>query len=302
MKKLMVLLLSIVLLFTAHLTTAEEEMTAEQKAYMAEAKKIWGSLDRQTGEIKLPEDIAILKVPESFYYLSPTDSEKILVDVWGNPPGAGLSSMGMLFPADSTPFDSSSWGVTIEYIEDGVVSDEDADEINYDKLLVDMQLDTKVASKQRMAEGYGEIELVGWASKPYYDKSEHKLHWAKEIKFGGQDVNTLNYNIRVLGRKGILVLNFIAGMDQKEVIDSQLNTVLAMAEFNAGSTYADFDPDLDNVAAYGIGALVAGKVIAKTGFLALALIFLKKFGIFILVGLGALFKQVFSKKNSSIIQ
>jgi len=64
------------------------------------------------------------------------------------------------------------------------------------------------------------------------------------------------------------------------------------------TTYSDFDPDLDEVAAYGIGALVAGKVMAKTGLLAVALVFLKKFGVFILIGLGLLFKGLFSRKKA----
>jgi len=64
----------------------------------------------------------------------------------------------------------------------------------------------------------------------------------------------------------VLVLNFIAQIDQQQLIETKLNSVLALAEFDQGSKYSDFDPDMDDVAAYGLGALVAGKVIAKTGF------------------------------------
>jgi hypothetical protein len=53
------------------------------------------------------------------------------------------------------------------------------------------------------------------------------LYWARELKFGEQPVNTLNYNIRVLGRKGVLVLNFIANMDQQAVADTSLDAVRA---------------------------------------------------------------------------
>ncbi|MGH1373301.1 MAG: DUF2167 domain-containing protein [Cellvibrionaceae bacterium] len=70
-----------------------------------------------------------------------------------------------------------------------------------------------------------------------------------------------------------------------------------MTDFDDGAGYADFDPDIDQVAAYGLGALVAGKVIAKTGFLAMALLFLKKFGIFILLAVGGLFKTLWSRKR-----
>ena len=121
----------------------------------------------------------------------------------------------------------------------------------------------------------------------------------KSCVFDHNTETTLNYNIRVLGRKGVLVLNFIAGMQQKALIDERLSTVLAMAEFDQGSRYIDFDPDIDTVAAYGIGALVAGKVIAKTGFLAVILIFLKKFGIIILIAGGAFVKKIFTGRSKA---
>jgi uncharacterized membrane-anchored protein len=292
------LIVCFTILFSPSVFSEEPQLTPEQQQYIAKMKQIWDSLDRKTGEVDLKNGVAKLTVPDNFYYLNPADAEKILVQVWGNPPGAGSSTLGMLFPTEITPFDNGSWGVTIEYVEDGYVSDDDAGEIDYDDLLSQMQKDTAESSKQRQQQGYETIELIGWASKPYYDKASHKMHWAKEIKFGSQDINTLNYNIRILGRKGVLVLNFIAGMDQKQLIDSQLNSVLAMAEFKQGSRYEEFDPSIDKVAAYGLGALVAGKVVAKTGILAALLIFLKKFGVIIVAGIGLLFGKLFKRKNA----
>ncbi len=277
----------------------EEQAAALQEAlYLEQAQKQWEALKHQQGEIKLPNGVATLHVPDNFYYLDPADSETVLVDMWGNLPGAGSETLGMLVPANTAPYEDDSWGVTVEYENDGNVSDEDADAIDYDDLLADMQSETREESKQRVAQGYEAIELIGWAAKPYYDKDTHKLHWAKELRFGDDPMHTLNYNIRALGREGVLVLNFIAGMDQKAMIEANLNSVLGMAEFNPGSRYEDFNPDLDKVAAYGIGALVAGKVAAKAGLFAAALIFLKKFGILILVGLGALGKKLFGRKTA----
>jgi len=275
----------------------EPPLTDEQAEYLAWAQQLWESLDRQQGEIKLANGVATLYVPEDFYYLSPADAERVLVDVWGNLPGSGKDSLGLLSPAEITPFDKRSWAVTIEYDEDGYVSDEDADDIDYTELLDQMKEGTAEASAERVQQGYEPIELVGWASPPYYDKAAHKLHWAKEIRFGEQAENTLNYNIRVLGRKGVLILNFIAGMSQKEIIDSKLDTVLSMAEFDQGSRYEDFDPDIDTVAAYGLGALVAGKVAVKTGLLAAALLFLKKFGVIVVAGVAGVFGKIFKRKT-----
>ncbi len=276
----------------------EQQLTPEQQKYITKVKTIWESLDRQQGKVTLPGGVATLNIPKTFYYLKPDDAEKILVDLWGNVPGAGKNTLGMLFPDNSRPIDGGSWGVSIDYEEDGYVSDENVDDINYSELLSDMQQEMRDASKERVKQGYEAIELIGWASKPFYEKQSHKLHWAKELKFGKQSINTLNYNIRILGRKGILLMNFIAGMDQKEIIDSNLNTVLAIAEFSEGSRYEDFIPDVDKVAAYGIGALVAGKVIAKTGLFVVLLIFLKKFGVIIAVAAVALFSRLFKRKKA----
>jgi len=277
---------------------SQKPLTEEQQKYLKWAKDLWESMDRQKGEIKLLNNVATLNVPEGFYYLNPTDSRKVLVDIWNNPPQSGAGILGMLFPDGSTPFDRDSWGVTVEYEQEGYVSDEDADKIDYKELLAQMKESTREVSKQRENSGYEAIELVGWAAEPYYDKNAHKLHWAKEVKFGDSPDHTLNYNIRVLGRKGVLVLNFIAGIDQKSIVDNKINTVLAMADFDQGSRYEDFNPKLDKVAAYGIGALVAGKVVAKTGLLAAALIFLKKFGVIILVGVGAFFRKLFKRNKA----
>lgn len=71
----------------------------------------------------------------------------------------------------------------------------------------------KEGNKARVANGYEEISLIGWASKPYYDNEKKILHWAKKLNFGGAEENTLNYNVRVLGRKGVLMLNAIANMN-----------------------------------------------------------------------------------------
>lgn len=287
------IILSIILLLP--LGANANNALSEEEQYLQWAENIWNSLAPKTGEIKLTDAVATLNVPEGFYYLNPVDADKILVEVWGNPPQA--NTLGMLFPANTTPFDDNSWAVTIEYEEDGYVSDKDANNIDYDDLIEQMQSDTEEASDLRVSQGYDEIELIGWASPPFYDKKTHKLHWAKEIKFANQEGNTLNYNIRVLGRKGVLVLNFIARMDQKVLIDSKLDAVLAMTDFDQSAKYSDFDPDIDQAAAYGLGALVAGKVLAKTGLFAMGFIFFKKFGLFLVVALGIFFRKVFTGKN-----
>ena len=59
---------------------------------------------------------------------------------------------------------------------------------------------------ERKKLGYSTLNLVGWASKPYYDGKNKVLHWAKELKVEGDEGNTLNYDVRVLGRKFLLFM------------------------------------------------------------------------------------------------
>ncbi|WP_340679262.1 hypothetical protein [Paraglaciecola sp.] len=49
--------------------------------------------------------------------------------------------------------------------------------------------------------------------------------------------------------------------------------------------------------AYNTGALIAGKVTAKTGLLAAAFIFLIKFGIVLIIAMAAFFRTFFRHKK-----
>lgn len=296
---------------TAEVTSANEESAAntessqaeseigyinEEAEYLQQMQAFLDSLNKQHGKIDLLNGAVTLEVPENFYFLDAEGARKVLVEAWGNPPMAADGVLGMIFPENMTPLDDDSWGATISYQADGYVSDEDANKIDYAEMLVEMKKEMVLESKERETQGYGSIELIGWAAEPFYNQQKHQLYWAKELKFDGEELNTLNYDIRVLGRKGVLVIGFIATMDQKDMIDTQLDPVLAMAHFNEGSRYQDFDSSIDKVAAYGIGALVAGKVAAKTGLLAAALIFLKKFGVIIAIAVAAFFGKLFRRK------
>jgi len=250
------------------------------------AEEFIASLKFQSGKIDLPNGVATLDLPPSFRYLNPEDSNRVLMDAWGNPPGA--TTLGMIFPANESPLSQTGWGIVITYDEDGHVSDEDADAIKYDDLLKDMQSSMVAANEERKKQGYDPISLVGWAETPSYDKANHKLYWAKELAFGDKQQHTLNYNIRVLGRQGVLVLNAVAGMGQIATIKAEMPGVLAATNFKAGNGYADFNSGTDKVAAYGIAALVAGGAAAKMGLFAKLLALLIAFKKLFIIGLIAL--------------
>ena len=280
----------------------DEELTPEDLA--AIDAQIAAQISPQTGDISLGQDLATLHLTDDapFRYLDAEDARFILVDVWGNHPGIAQGVLGLIYP-EGVSFldDANSWAVVVSYENEGHVDDSDAADIDYDELLEVMQEETRQESQQRVQQNMEKIELVGWATPPRYDASSKKLYWAKELRFGDAPENTLNYNIRILGREGVLVLNAIANMSQLRDIEQVAPQVLASVEFNQGKRYSDFDPSIDKVAAAGIGGLIAGKVLAKTGLLkGLLLLLAKGWKLILLLGVGALagFKKLFGKGDA----
>ena len=249
----------------------------------------------QTGVVKMSGNIAQLNVPAGFKYLNAEQSNYVITDLWGNP--ARTDILGMLFPESGGPFADSSYAFIISFEDIGYVKDEDADKIDYDEMLRNMQKEEVEVNVERKKNGYPAIHVVGWAQKPYYDKTNKVLHWAKELKFGNTDERTLNYEIRILGRKGVLSMNAVATMNELDMVKKDINKVLNIASFTEGNKYANYDSKIDKVAAWTIGGLVAGKILAKVGLFA----FFAKFFKLILVGLagiGGAIAKFFKRKKA----
>ena len=246
--------------------------------------------------IVLGKDLGEIVIPAGYKFLDAEQSETVLTELWGNPPSGENPTYGMLFPENAGPMSDGSYAVNITYTKDGYVSDEDAEDLDYDELLESMQEGSEENNSLRKEQGYPAIDLIGWAATPFYDKNEKKLHWAKELRFEGMEQSTLNYNIRVLGRNGYFELNFISDMTQLETIKQETAGISSALNFKEGHKYSEFDPDMDKVAAYGIGGLIAGKILAKAGFFAV----IAKFWKIILLGLAGLFpflKRFLGKKK-----
>ncbi len=255
-------------------------------------------LGYQSGRVTLKDGMATIDVPESFRFIGPEGSRRLLTEGWGNPADGVDDVLGMLVPAAVSPLSKEGWGIVITFNDDGYVNDNDAGKMNYANLLKEMQEGTVAANEERKKQGFEPVTLVGWAEPPHYDASAHKLYWAKDLMFGSGGEHTLNYNIRILGRRGVLVLNAVAGMQQLHAIRAETATILPAVEFKEGHRYADYLPGTDKAAAYGISGLILGGVAAKAGVFKLlwvGLLAAKKFivaGVFALI---AFLKRLFGK-------
>lgn len=290
----------VALLLAPWLCLAQTEPTPEQiEQFKAARQKLVDGLKPQQGEITLPGGLAKVSVPDSLSFLNSTDAETVLTKIWGNPPDKD-KPLGMLIPKGKSPVEKDVWAVVIEFEESGYVKDDEAAKLNYDDLLKTMQKGSVEANKERTRLGYEPVELVGWATKPHYDSASKKIYWAKDLKFGDAEENTLNYNIRVLGRRGVLNLNAIASIHQLAEIEKLTPTILASVDFTDGHRYADFKPGSDKVATYGLAGLIAGGVLLKSGAakgILAVLLASKKLIIIGVVAIGAFIKKLFGRQE-----
>jgi uncharacterized membrane-anchored protein len=279
--------------------TTEEASELSPEEIQARIAELDASLPWRTGEVVLGDGVAKLLLPDGYRYLDPQPSKGVLEDVWGNPPSD--LTWGMIFPAETGPFHEAGWGVVLQYIDEGHVSDDDADEVDYAELLEEMQDSARDENEARVGAGFGTLEIIGWAEHPHHDAALHHVYWAKELQFGDSPVRTLNYDVRVLGREGVLSMNAVADLEELEPVRAGMAALLGGAGFTEGNRYEDYDSSTDNLAAYGIGGLIAGKVALKVGLfkgLIALLVAGKKLVIVAAVAIGAFFTKRFNRKKA----
>jgi uncharacterized membrane-anchored protein len=284
-------------------------MTVLASFFMAEARAdssshsdaSVASLNWQEGRMFLLKNKVQLRITSNFMYLA-SDQAKSVLKRLGNQNVDHV--LGLIAKKAEPNDDSGSWFIVVSYENTGHISDEEASTLNYEKLLADIQQELAKQNETRQKEGIETVEFIGWAAPPKYDQTNHTLHWAKEIKFGNSDSNTINYNFRILGRNGVLNLNTVADISQLRNIEAHSSEILDLASFTDGNRYDDFDANIDQVAEYGLAGLIAGSIAAKAavkvglfkGLIAFLLAF-KKMIFVAIAGLLANFKKIFSRNN-----
>ena len=272
------------------------EAEAQPEAAAPTEQDVLPEFKYSTGDVVLPNKVATLHLGEKYHYLAPEEANKLL-QIWGNPPDE--VTQGAILPADVNPLGEGGWAVFLTYTDDGHIDDSDANEIDYDDLLKDMKEGVEDSNEARKQAGYQEMHLIKWAEPPRYDAAGKRLYWAKEIA-SADNFHSLNYDVRVLGREGVLSMEAVAPMDLIEQVRSDMRPMLEVAEFNEGYRYAEFNAKTDRMAEYGLGALIAGGVAAKLGLfgkLFAILLAAKKAIILGLIAIGGWIAKLFGKKK-----
>lgn len=223
------------------------------------------SLQYKTGTVNVAKGIAQITIPPGFKFLDAEQSKYIISDVWRQSPQPDLA--GMLLPETANPLNKNAYAVVINYEPRGMVKDGDANRIDYDRVLQNLQRDETEENAERKAMGYAAVHLIGWIRKPVYDKTYNELYWARELQVGNEHM--VSYHIRVLGRQGILSMNAESSINNQALLINDMSKVLHTASFTEGNRYVDFNSKTDKVALWTVGTLVTGKIVDQTRIFAL---------------------------------
>lgn len=232
------------------------------------------------------DGIAEIKIPDKYRFANGDDTRKIM-ELYGNPP-TDLEK-GFLEP------ESREWFIVFEFDETGYIKDDEKNSLDADAILKSIKEGTAESNKWRKEKGMPDLTIVGWQKKPSYNTATNNLEWAIINESAGS--RNINYNIRFLGRKGVMSVIIVADEKGLNSAVAAANKLLGTYTFTEGNRYSEFKKG-DKIAEYGLAALIAG----GAGAAALKTGLLQKFWKLIvggIVALGAGIKSFFSRKKSS---
>lgn len=231
---------------------------------------------------------AELPVPEG-YVATNGDGSRTILRLFDNL--TGDSEVGLFAPA------SFDWFVTFDWDAIGYVKDDEKDKLDAKAMLKSMQENNEEANKVKKERGMSTLSLVGFDVPPNYNPETNNLEWALRLKDDASGNESVNYNVKVLGREGVMVVTLVCDPSELTGLLPEFRKHLAAFAFTAGHKYAEFKKG-DRIAKVGLSALVVGgglAVAAKTGLLKKLI----KPLIFIVIAAGAGIKKLFGGRSSS---
>lgn len=234
------------------------------------------------------DGIAKIVIPEKYWFANGDDTRKIM-EHYGNPPSH--TEVGYL------EHENENWFIVFEFNDTGYIKDDEKNSLDADAILKSIRQGTEESNKWREKKGIPALTILGWKKKPSYNPETNNLEWAIINESSGS--KNVNYNIRFLGRKGVMSVIIVADEEGLNTAVAAANKLLKTYTFTKGNKYSEFTKG-DKIAEYGLAALItggAGAAAIKSGLL-------QKFWKFIVAGLvavGAGIKRFFTgNKNSSV--
>lgn len=202
--------------------------------------------------------------------------------------------------------EDEDWFVVLRYEDEGYIKDDE--KIDADDLLKNMREGQEEANKDRQERGFEPLTIGDWQEPPHYDRAQHHLVWGLNVI--GKSGTSVNYNTRILGRRGFVSLNLVTDPEKLAPYKPHAAELLTKTTFRSGARYEDFNKSTDKMAEYGLGGLIlagaglgAAKLVkigllAKFGKVLIGfLIAAKKLIVVAALGLGAFLKNLFKRKT-----
>jgi uncharacterized membrane-anchored protein len=191
---------------------------------------------------------------------------------------------------------SAGWSMFFDYDPIGYVKDDEKDSLDPDALMENMVANQTAANSARAERGWDEMKMQGWATKPYYDPATNNLKWAFMLSSSSDNYQGvwINESIRLLGRSGVMNVILVTDTENFAAAEADAEALLALDySYVAGERYSEFKQG-DNIAEYGLAALVlggAGVMAAKSG------LFAKfwKFIVFGAIAIAGIFKKIWNR-------
>lgn len=281
--KLGVALLTTTSLMTAQELTKEENNVTPRKVTAADYKSTFPSA-LGVGEIGKIGNNANITVGENQVFLNNVDTNKLIMS-FGNP---STSYTGGINALDDT------YTITFQFSPIGYVKDNE--EIDAEAIMKSFKDSDSAQNEARAKAGLDSLTTIGWSHKPSYNPQTNNLEYGIIFRSGdGQE--TVNYTIKVLGRKGVTNATLLCDPSGVESLIPTFSKTISSFQYTDGHKYSEFTKG-DKLAEYGLNGLIAGGA-------ALALF---KFGpkiwkliIFGAIAIGAFFlkikNKIFKKSN-----
>jgi uncharacterized membrane-anchored protein len=241
--------------------TEAREQTNSAAAFLSQLAWTKGPAQASIGQM------AEIQLPDGYVFTGAEGTQRLL-RAWGNPTSG--NELGFLAPA------SLEWSVIFEFSDVGYVKDEEKSKLDADKLLKSIREGTERSNPLREKMGAAPMHVTGWLQPPRYNSDTHHLEWAIRGESVGRAV--VNYNTRLLGRKGVMSATLVVDPDKMTEVLPAYQSLLQEYSFKTGQRYAEYRQG-DKIAKYGLTALILGGAAvgaAKLGLLTWAAVLLKK--------------------------
>ena len=140
---------------------------------------------------------------------------------------------------------------------------------------------TEEANKMRIERGFLPLNVIGWYEEPHYDADSHNLVWTVLCEEADTQIQLVNYNIRLLGRHGVMPVILVSDPATLATTRVYLDDIIAHFSWKQGKNYAEWVSG-DKVAEIGLTALIVGGAAAAAAGL------LGKIWKFLVAGIAAL--------------